>query len=278
MTRRALIFDVDGVLIDTDRSFPNVVISAVQWWSRFRLGMKTDARPFTREHYDITKNHGAFNDDYTIAWTFLTYIASLGKKSLSECLLTPGEWEEIIASCNPGYPVPWVRQNFGEGIPLQEFRNLCDEIYFGAKTLETARGREPSFITMRGLWNLERPMLKTHWTCLGNPVGIYTGRSRAELSLALTLLGWTDLPPEACVTLDDGITKPSPEGFRKLEEILRFEEAVYFGDTKSDRLAFEGYGKGRFVPVGPLLENEKGVARNLPEALARQFPNLRQIL
>ncbi|MFP4481359.1 MAG: HAD family hydrolase [Thermovirgaceae bacterium] len=276
MTRRALIFDVDGVLVDTDRSFPNVVITAIQWWSRFRLGVRTDAQPFTREHYDITKNHGSFNDDYTIAWTFLSRVAALGKRRLSECRLTPGRWKQIISSCRSADPVPWVLETFGKEIPLQGFRDLCDEIYFGTGTLESARGRKPAFITMRGLWNLERSMLRVPWTCFGDPVGIYTGRTRAELSLALSLLGWTDFPCEACVTLDDGIAKPSPEGFRKLEKTLGCDEVLYFGDTESDRLAFEGYGKGRFIPVGPLFG--KGAAENLPAALAREFPGLGHIL
>ncbi|MGC9373084.1 MAG: HAD family hydrolase, partial [Thermovirgaceae bacterium] len=234
--------------------------------------------PFTRAHYDITKNHGSFNDDYTIAWTFLSLVASLGKRRLSECRLNPGRWRRIISTCRTADPVPWVIETCGKQIPLKELRDLCDEIYFGAGTLESARGRKPSRILMRGLWNLERPMLKVHWTSLGHPVGIYTGRSRAELSLALSLLGWGDLPDEACVTLDDGIAKPSQEGFIKLEKTLGFDEVLYFGDTESDRLAFEGYGKGRFIPVGPLFVGGEGVAVSLPEALKREFPPLRYAL
>jgi phosphoglycolate phosphatase-like HAD superfamily hydrolase len=121
-------------------------------------------------------------------------------------------------------------------------------------------------------------MLKVHWTSFGHPVGIYTGRNRAELSLALSLLGWGDLPAEACITLDDGVAKPSPEGFRKLEKTLGFDEVLYFGDTESDRLAFSGYGKGRFIPVGPLFRDSEGVATSLPEALKREFPPLRHTL
>ncbi len=278
MTRRALIFDVDGVLVDTDRSFPNVVITAIQWWSRFRLGVKTDAQPFTRAHYDITKKHGSFNDDYTIAWTFLSRVAALGKRRLSECRLGPGRWRQVISTCRTADPVPWVVETYGKQIPLKELRDLCDEIYFGAGTLESALGRKPSCILMRGLWNLERPMLKVHWTSFGHPVGIYTGRNRAELSLALSLLGWGDLPDEACVTLDDGIAKPSPEGFRKLETNLGFDEVFYFGDTESDRLAFSRYGKGRFIPVGPLFGDGEGVTTSLTEVLKREFPALRNTL
>ncbi len=278
MTRRALIFDVDGVLVDTDRSFPNVVVTAIQWWSRFRLGMEIDAQPFTRALYDITKNHGSFNDDYTIAWTFLSRVAALGKRCLSECSLSPGHWRRIISDCKTADPVPWVVETYGKQIPLKDLRDLCDEIYFGEGTLESARGRKPSRIMMRGLWNLEKPFLNVHWTSLGHPVGIYTGRNRAELSLALSLLGWEDLPAENCVTLDDGVAKPSPEGFRKLEKALGFDEVLYFGDTESDRLAFSGYGKGRFIPIGHLFGQGEYVAFSLPEALKRELPHLRQIL
>lgn len=274
MKRQGLIFDVDGVLVDTERSFPNVVITTIQWWSRFRLGLETDATPFTRKHYSVTKRHGAFNDDYTIAWAFLSRVSSLGIERLSECRLTAEEWEEVIGTCRSPDPVPWVHGRFGKNISRERLRSICDEIYFGCEMLRETRGKHPASIRVRGLWNLERPMLRVPWRWLPAPVGIYTGRSRAELSLALSLLGWTDFPPEACITLDDGIAKPSPEGLEKLEKRLGFQEALFFGDTESDRLAFEGYGKGRFVPVGLLLKGRETVAKDLPEALAREFPQL----
>jgi phosphoglycolate phosphatase-like HAD superfamily hydrolase len=274
MKDRALVFDVDGVLIDTQRSFPNVVKTAIQWWSRFRLGMKVDASPFSLRHYQIAKNHGSFNDDYDIAWTFLSLIASLGESRLSDCRLSSEDWGKILNGCEVPNPVPWVYERYGNLVPRDELRELCEEIYFGADMLGSARGRTPASITMRGLWNQERPALGVSWRRLGLPVGIYTGRSRAELSLALSLLGWTDLPAEACVTIDEGIAKPSPEGFIRLEETLGFEKVLFFGDTASDRLAFEGYGKGRFIPIGPLFAGEKNAAKDLPEALSRELPEL----
>jgi len=269
--RKALIFDVDGVLVDTSRSFPNVVLAAIQWWSKYKLGLSIDCRPFGEEHYKITKNHPSFNDDYDIAWAFISFLSSRKAKKLSENRITPAEWSRILSSCKEDNPIPWVYSTFKSAPEREKVRRLCEEIYFGKDALQNINGRSPQNIFARGLWHLESPNITTHWSQFDLPVGIYTGRSRFELKLALEILGWSDLPEEHYVTSDMGITKPSPEGFYILSKTLKFDSIYYFGDTKSDLEAFKAYGKGTFFAIGNYLEGYPNSFENLKEALAFLF-------
>lgn len=266
--KRALIFDVDGVLVDTSRSFPNVVFTAIQWWSKYKLNLQVDCRPFGKEHYKVTKNHPSFNDDYDIAWAFLAFLASKRIKRLSESRISPLEWGNILSSCKQGDPIPWVLSMFGSDIPKrEEVRKLCEEIYFGSNTLQHINGRLPQNVRIKGLWHLETPNITAHWSSFSIPVGIYTGRSRSELQLALEILGWSDLPKDHYITSDTGISKPSPEGFYVLSQTLKFENVYYFGDTQSDLEAFKAYGRGKFFAIGNYLANHPNHFNNLKEAL-----------
>ena len=82
----ALIFDIDGVLLDVTRSFPEVIRQAVfGGWEKFCGGI-SDTPGYNAGHERVLKRHGAFNDDYDIAWTLLSMAAASGEKLLSKAL------------------------------------------------------------------------------------------------------------------------------------------------------------------------------------------------
>ena len=82
----ALIFDIDGVLLDVARSFPEVIRQAVfGGWEKFCGGI-SDTPGYNAGHERVLKRHGAFNDDYDIAWTLLSMAAASGEKLLSKAL------------------------------------------------------------------------------------------------------------------------------------------------------------------------------------------------
>ena len=85
----ALIFDIDGVLLDVTGSFPEVIRQAVSTgWERF-CGGASDVPGYNAGHERVLKRHGAFNDDYDIAWTLLSMAAASGEKLLSRALPSP---------------------------------------------------------------------------------------------------------------------------------------------------------------------------------------------
>ena len=78
-----IIFDVDGVLIEAGRSFPEMIRMTVEseWES---AGFSADAPGYSERHNKVLKRHGSFNDDYDIVWVLLNISASKGEGKLSK--------------------------------------------------------------------------------------------------------------------------------------------------------------------------------------------------
>ncbi|MDY2985727.1 MAG: HAD family hydrolase [Synergistes jonesii] len=248
----ALIFDVDGVLLDVRESFPEVIKRAVmQGWEKY-CGGTADCGGYDADLERVLKRHGAFNDDYDIAWTLLCVAAASGEKLLSRALPRAGKLAAEIAD----YKDPlgeWVAIKYGEAAPRREIRKLCSELY-GTKG--------------KGLHLLETPMLKRHWRELGAPAAIYSGRDTLEWELAKESLGWEDFPDELVIKSDSGITKPSPLGLEILCRRLGASSPVFFGDTASDMQAAEAFGRGRFAAIGALLPEAEFRYDTTEEAVA----------
>lgn len=264
-----IVFDVDGVLMETAESFPNVIREAIPRVWKSILGKNSDSSPFTVRHFETSKRFPALNDDYDICWGLLSLAASRGKDSLEESFPTPWEWEEAMAdAAESGMPlIPWVQNAWGDAVPYQEVRSVCDEIYFGDEKTRELLNREPLFQGNPGLWTREKPLLSKHWSKISLPVGIYTGRNRHELSLALDSLGWSDLPPERTVCSDDGIKKPSPQGFSVLCRAMDTSWPLFFGDSAGDSIALKNFGQGSFIAIGVILKDAEFRFRRVEDAM-----------
>lgn len=263
----ALIFDMDGVLIDSTRSYPMVIRIAIQWSWRHLLGNIIDCTAFSYDHFYISKTHPAFNDDYDIAWALISIAASRGTKSLKEAFPTPDQWMTILQNFRGDDSVSWVYANFSGAIPRNIIRQLCEEIYFGKDEYFSVNGKAPVLYKGRGLWQQEKPIIDTHWKNFSLPVCIFTGRSWNECLLGLKLLGWEDLPRDRIFTLDDGAPKPSPEGLNVLSTRVGAQNPIFFGDTHSDMEAAKRLGKGKFIYVGKPAENLVTYFRDTKTAL-----------
>ena len=235
----ALIFDVDGMLLNVERSFPEVIRLGIQIGWESICGGKADSAGYTADHEKIFKRHGSFNDDYDIAWTMLSIAASSGRKDLSEALPSPAGLEEKLSAFS-GNVISWISTVYGTPVARDAVRKICAELYFGTE-------EEP------GLYKLETPMLRSHWEELRIPVGVYTGRNLAEWHLAKKALGWQDFPDDRIIHSDTGIYKPSPEGLELLSKRLGCSAPVFLGDTGSDMKAQAAFGRGYFVAIGNLL-------------------------
>ncbi|MDO9509372.1 MAG: HAD family hydrolase [Thermovirgaceae bacterium] len=267
MNSIGIVFDVDGVLVDTSRSFPEVVSGAVHLFANSITGLESIPLLFTKEHYIKAKTHPMFNDDYDIAWTFLSWAVSNTASITREGWADPEAWSAALEKCTLD-PLIWVPQAFGSDVDRNAVREACEEMYFGEEFFLSVRKTATKHVKISGLWKREQPFLNNRWQSFVDPVGIYTGRSREEMELALRLLDWEDFPRERCITPDDGLKKPSAEGLYRLEKILGVSEIFFFGDSESDRKAFEGYGRGRFFPIGEVFSSTAGSYKTVEEALA----------
>jgi len=251
----ALIFDIDGVLLNVEKSFPEVIRQCVlQGWEKFCGGI-TDSEGYTSEHEWVLKRHGSFNDDYDIAWTLLSIAAYRNEKYLSAAFPSSVALEWEIKTCDES-PVEWVVNKYGNIVPREAVRGMCSELYCSRLHL------------------LETPMLRCDWKALPLPVGIYTGRNITEWELAKERLQWPDFPLENVIHSDSGILKPSPEGLKVLCEKLGAEHPIFFGDTASDIKAYNAFGKGLFVAIGRLLP-EAGLIYNDTQEAVESLLNFR---
>jgi phosphoglycolate phosphatase-like HAD superfamily hydrolase len=252
-----LVFDVDGVLIDTRFSYPTVIRTAIQWGWGLMLGNETDCTAFSMDHFRASKRHPGFNDDYDIAWALICVAFSSAARSgdlrLSRAMPSAKAWEAILADFPPSGIVDHIRSRYGDPVGRDVFRSLCEEIYLG----ENYEGEKRKTKIRRGLWHEEKPLLAHHWSELALPAAIYTGRFLPELALALERLGWQDFPKDRVITPESGICKPSGEGFARLCEKTGTSTPIYFGDTESDRESLRRFGRGTFVAIGGLLLGEE---------------------
>ena len=74
------------------------------------------------------------------------------------------------------------------------------------------------------------------------------------MALAFEILKWSGFPDDMLICSDTGIFKPSPAGLALLCERAGAKHPAFFGDTASDLAAWEAFGKGDFVAIGPILK------------------------
>jgi phosphoglycolate phosphatase-like HAD superfamily hydrolase len=238
-----LIFDVDGVLIDSSASYPEMIRAAVEdEWKA--AGLTADAPGYSKELNAVFKRHGGFNDDSYIAWGLLNIMASRNTDrdagSIRDCLPSPAELEGIISACGVDSAERWLKENYGERFPLGRVTETCMEIYYGN-------------VSRRGARLMEKPMIRAHWSEFPLPAYVFTGRSSLEWEFAKDILSWNDFPDERIVNSDSGMLKPSPDGLEFICKNFGHKRPVFFGDTSSDMMSFEAFGRGKFVAIGQIL-------------------------
>ncbi len=124
----------------------------------------------------------------------------------------------------------------GVEVPLDEVTRRFQEIYLGTPTKPGLRESERLLV--------DRDLLRR--LAARRPLGIVTGRPRAEARWFLDRTGISDLFA-AVVCLEDGPLKPDPEPVRIALERLSVERAWMVGDTPDDLLAAKAAG---VLPLG----------------------------
>ncbi|MEW5767770.1 MAG: HAD family hydrolase [bacterium] len=91
-----LIFDMDGVLIDTSHSYQQAVIDTVQLYFQRCLGLHGEAHLITEKDVSAFKYLGGFNDDYDLSYGLVEYLLSLiDQKSEVRSQKSEEDWDNI---------------------------------------------------------------------------------------------------------------------------------------------------------------------------------------
>jgi phosphoglycolate phosphatase-like HAD superfamily hydrolase len=116
-----------------------------------------------------------------------------------------------------------------------------------------------------------------HWSGFGLPVAIFARRSPDETERTLSRLGWEDFPRDSVIYSGDS----SGRSVGKLCGGAGAKNPFFFGSTLADKEAWDAYGKGVFVAVGPNLANDPAPVWNslhfdtLERALRALLPHIR---
>lgn len=245
----AVIFDVDGVLVYVEESFPFVVIEVVREWLKSG-GAKIDTSPLTVGDFLAFKRAGGFNSDWDLSLAAtLFFLAKRGiyGEDLSAWREKPPllvEFLEAVKERGGGLEAAVeVTKEFLGKRDFEKLREKWDKEGIIRLFMETYAGRFCQRIygfkggrEDEGYISKERLLVDISLLQeLDIPKGVVTGRTRGETEVCFELLGLEGLfPAWAVLTHDDGVSKPDPWGLLEVSRRLDSRKPVYVGDTVDD--------------------------------------------
>jgi HAD superfamily phosphatase len=245
-----VVFDVDGVLVETDSSYIEGVARAVQWILVNEVGLVDDGPAVDRATVHLWKRAGGWNDDWDLSYALYCWLLAAHGGTTTQVRREAGDperaalrtIEDLEADAGTTRTLEW-----------RDVQGIFEEIYNGS-AIATARYNVPARVRQeRGLAETERVLLEAgllrELTRLGiRKVGIVTGRARADWEAVRARI---PLPLDTAVaTMEDG-RKPDPAPLRKVVRALEPTAFVAVGDTLWDLemvLRWNATAEGRAVP------------------------------
>lgn len=263
----AVIFDVDGVLLNVSGSFRKVISATAQFYLTKSLGWPGGGEYLPVEETEYFKRAGGFNSDWALAESaiILNLCKSVASGETSAPALRdlpPSTQEYTIEIGRRGggleNGVACLRDAFGdesvdEAIALWDcplIDRISMEMYAGRTHCQRVYGFEPAIVDQeRGELLNEYVIIQTDALTNRYRYGIVSGRSRGELDVALEMTGLNGIiHPDATYTADDGPLKPEPDGLMKLANQMAFSAAAFVGDTLDDMRTVPNYRKMQTQP------------------------------
>lgn len=221
----AILFDVDGTLIDESRSYRE----AIRRTAEFLLH-----RPVSRGDVNAIKSLPGFNNDWDATW------ALVGKRLHGTIYRPDGADRASYA--------------------YRRLRAVFQTYYLGHRAWAELSGEEPPFQWEEPLMQTETPLMARSTLERLRPfsLGIATSRPRAEALMALRQHGFERyFAEERVVALEDAPReKPHPQPLLTLTRRLGCTAPVYVGDSINDALAAAAAGMP-FIYVGTERLGEK---------------------
>jgi HAD superfamily phosphatase len=248
---RAVIFDIDGVLLDARASYHAVAEEAARRAVAEVTGERCTAPFDPEQEVAAFKAAGRFNDDWEMARgiALLLHLRQRGAAPELPRFLRAAQGEGVAGLAKA---LPAIAAMY----PQERIARLCGALYGGRSHCRELFGFEAEEALPdapeRGLWERERlladPALLKR-VADRFPVALYTGRNPGEAALALVRCE-LHVPQRLCWVSDGRPRKPDPEGLLWLcGELLRSGgEALFVGDTADDRAAAEA-ARARGAPL-----------------------------
>ena len=260
----AIIFDMDGVLLDISQSIRVVNCLAVPYFLRTVLGWPAPDDLLTSADIELFKNAGGFNDDLDLSYALVLFYIAKGRENPSAAPETLNVFQPNLNRFAARVKERGGGVRAAEGLLLEHLtredklavetdyrKHLIKQVFlemFAGEHSERIYGFAPTLYTGPGYINLDRPLLDLAKLPGDKILGVYTGRSLEEARFGLEMCGLLDRIPAANIITDsDGFKKPHPGGLLALAQGLGFSNAVYIGDTWDDLRTVQRFNN---APVG----------------------------
>lgn len=271
----AVIFDVDGVLVEVSDSFRQVISHTVQFYFNRILEIPGQARLISPEETGHFKLAGRFNNDWeltkgAVAHGLLKLLSANGTYpvTMEKLRESPPLVEDFTAEVKERgggleETLKLVQGELGES-GCREFesrykpeliRKIFMEYYAGTQHCRSFYGFDPEYYSGPGLIEKEQDILDLSLIRKlaerGISFGILSGRIPEEAGYLFRKTGLDKfLKPEFVVTDDGSLPgKPDPAGLQLLAGRMGFRAGIYVGDVPDDWTAVENYRQQN--PGGP---------------------------
>ncbi len=231
----ALIFDMDGTLIDVSKSYKEAIVQTVQHV------VPNAGRQQVYEEMGLLVGKTGFNND----WDASVYIINklLGQK---RPVVRDDAWEEV--------------------------KDIFQSYYLGAGLYWKSYGKAPPIAIKQGLISNETVLIRedTLRALSGHPLAIATSRTRFEALFALGASYLGTYFDALHVTTQDDVKheKPHPEPILAAKKAMAADECIYIGNTIDDATAAKAAGCKSIIVGGDWGDVRVDDINDVAEALS----------
>jgi len=217
----AVIFDMDGVLVDVSNSYRKVIVLTVNRFVDNRI---------TQRDVDLIKNVVGFNNDWDASFALVT---------LFEKKIPKNMWKEFARNILP------IDRSSSKYL---EIFAIFQTFYLGSNLFESQYQKKAPFVFKNGLITSEKCLISyellTQLSAAGYKLAIATGRPKFEAMEAIKLCKLTKFfTTKNVIALEDCKNeKPAPDPLLEAQRRIQAKNPVYIGDSPSDILASERAG------------------------------------
>ncbi len=257
----AILFDIDGVLLDVSNSFRAATIETIQYFAVHELGLEDTGKLLEVEDVEAFKFAGGFNDDWDLTCAAGALVvgkwAQSGARDTATLRAFGTPWKEFTDALKrkgggiveaEGFVLemlnPTQRREFARGWNTRLMTRLFQEFYAGDDACKKLYGFEPETIHGHGYFQRETPLVDPNLTPPNLKLGVVTGRSPAEAALGLRHCKmFNRIKSAGWITPESGAKKPDGRTLMMARDALDFSFGLFIGDIMDDLKTVNNYRK-----------------------------------
>jgi HAD superfamily phosphatase len=252
-SNKCIIFDVDGVLIDTRFSYNIAIRKTVELvFSKIESGI-FDKPLVTDDMIYEFRQTGNFNNDTDTAYAILlcnlciphrdtlmrNFIIEVVKKATYNGIISVEQY--LSGFSRNRLKLVKTRLNYPNDVTQSIVTRIFDEYFYGAALFRKKYGLKPLYYFGSPLINKDRILIKKSALrkisdLFSGRMAIITGRSKLASQYSLGMI-YTSFDQKASTHLEDvdrNFRKPNPHSLQKSLNLLSYTQGFYVGDSSED--------------------------------------------